>query len=453
MRNWPVWVLLLCVFLGLRGVSHGAGFKVSEQGAKAMGMGNAFAAQADDASALYFNPAGIAFLPGIQVNVGALGILVPQTEFRGTTPLSGTPPLDTGTDVVTERSRRDILIAPTLYATYSLDTIPLSFGLGINAIYPLSKTWDDSSVFRNQVQIAWIKPINFQPTVAYRFEGLDLAVAAGIDVTYAMVSLQKSLYSPAIDPTAPAPPFGAYELGSLGLDGTATDVGYNLGVLWKPRSDVSFGLAYRSKITLHVKGQANYLATTPTGMGAIGLADSALFPYTRARASSDASTSLTLPDSIDLAVAWRPTDRVTLEFDATRTGWSSFKKLEFHFDSPQFAAFNNQPDPRNWRDVWSYKFGGQYQVNPRLALRAGYSFDETPVPDQTVDPLLPDADRHSFSLGAGIGHTLGTLDLAYMWVHFVDRSVHNQDMTTLRGANGVFKSDAYLLAANLNLKF
>ena len=88
-----------------------------------------------------------------------------------------------------------------------------------------------------------------------------------------------------------------------------------------------------------------------------------------------------------------------------------------------------------------------------LDLRAGYFFDQTPVPDETVDPLLPDADRHSFSFGAGLHNAFCTLDLAYMWVHFVDRDVHNQDMATLRGENGTFKSDVYLLAANLNLKF
>ncbi|TSK03901.1 MAG: aromatic hydrocarbon degradation protein [Geobacter sp.] len=453
MRKWLLCALLLCTGLSHGRLCQGAGFKVSEQGARAMGMANAFAAQASDPSALYFNPAGIAFLPGIQVNLGALGIIVPQTEFKGTTPLSGTPPLDTGTTSVTERSRRDIFIAPSVYATYSPDNLPVSFGIAINSMYPLSKTWDDSSVFRNQVQIASIKPINIQPTAAYRFDDLNLAVAAGLDVTYAVVSLQKALYSPVIDPSVPAPPFGAYELGSMGLDGTATDLGYNLGLLWKPRPEVSLGIAYRSKITLHIDGEANFLATTPTGLGAIGLADTAAFPYTRARASSSASTTITLPDTLDLAVAWRPTDRVTLEFDATRTGWSSFDKLLIDFQSAEFAAFNDQPDPRNWRDVWSYKFGGEYRVTPRFALRAGYSFDNSPVPGATVDPLLPDADRHSFSIGTGIGNALATLDLAYMWVHFVDRKVQNQDMANLRGANGTFKSDAYLLAANLNLTF
>ena len=438
---------------GMSCLSYGAGFKVSEQGAKAMGMGNAFSAQADDPSALYFNPAGISCLPGAQVSLGALAIMVPQTRFTGSTPLSGNPPLGVGDSTVSETAKRDLFISPTLYASYSFDHCPISVGLGINSMYPLAKSWDDSSVFRNQVQNVSIKPINFQPTVAYRFDDLKLSVAAGLDVTYAIVSLQKSIYSPVADPTNPAPPFGAFELGSLGLDGTATALGYNFGLRFKPLDQVILGVAYRSRVTLDIKGDANLLATTPTGLGAIGLSDAAISPFSRARATSGASTSITLPDTLDLAAAWLPNRKLTLEADVTRTGWSSFDRLLINFDSPQFAALNNQPDPRNWQDVWSCKFGGQYALNDRLDLRAGYSFDPTPVPDATVDPLLPDADRHSFAIGAGIHNNFASLDLAYMWVHFVDRAVHNQDPASLRGENGTFKSDAYLLAANVTMKF
>jgi long-chain fatty acid transport protein len=450
-------VLLCAAFAGAicvgGGTSYGAGFKVSEQGAKAMGMANAFSAQADDPSALYYNPAGIAFLPGLQVTAGATGIMVPQTEFNGTTPLSGNAPLDTGTTFVSENSRRDLFVTPTFYASYGFEQIPVTVGLGINAIYPLSKNWDDSSAFRNQVENASIKPINFQPTVAYRFDDWKLGVAAGLDVTYAIVSLQKMAYSPFIDPTHPAPPSGAYELGSLGLDGTATGIGYNLGMRWQPRKDLVLGAAYRSHVTLHVTGDANFLATTPTGLGAIGLAATAPFPYTRARATSSASTTITLPNTVDLAVAWLPTEQWTLEFDATRTGWSSFKFLQFKFDNPQMAAFNNQPDPRNWQDVWGYKFGTQYAIHPKLDLRAGYAYDETPVPDGTVDPILPDANRHNFALGLGYHNGTAALNISYMWVHFVKRSVDNQNMLTLRGANGSFESDAYLLGADVTVKF
>lgn len=440
-------------------LSFAAGFKINEQGAKAMGMANAFTAQADDPSALYYNPAGIAFLKGFQVNLGALVIDVPQTEFTGTTPLSGNPPLGTGTYPVAETAKRDIFIAPTLYATYTLEKLPLSFGLGINSIYPLAKSWDDSSAFRNQIQNISIKPINFQPTVAYRFDRFNLAVAAGIDVTHAVVSLQKTPYSSTIDGNPNSAPQGAFELGNLGVDGTATDVGYNFGLKWNPRKDLTFGIAYRSKITLHIKGDANFLATTPTGLGAIGYTPAQIsalgsaVAYYRTRATSAASTDITLPDSLSLGVAWMPTDKLTLEFDAERTGWSSFDKLQISFDSPQFAAFNNQPSPKNWKDVWCYKLGGQYSLTEMIDLRAGYAYDESPIPDSTLGPELPDADRHNAAFGLGIHNGRTALDLAYMWVHFVDRTVNNQNMQTLTGENGTFKSDAHLFGANLTVKF
>jgi long-chain fatty acid transport protein len=439
--------------LATTSLSFAAGFKINEQGAKAMGMANAFTAQADDPSALFYNPGGIAFLKGAQVSLGSLVIAVPQTEFTGITPLSGNPPLGTGTTPVFEKAKRDLFIAPTLYATYAMENLPFSFGLGINSIFPLAKTWDDSSTFRNQVQNIAIKPINFQPTVAYRSDALKLGLAVGLDVTHAIVSLRKAVYSPVVDPTNPAPPTGAFELGQLGVDGTATDVGFNLGVKWKPRDDLSFGLAYRSEITLHIKGDADFLATTPTGFGAIGLTNAAIFPFSRARAGSSASTDITLPDSLSLAVAWQPVDKLTLEFDAERTGWSAFKKLQISFDSPQFAAFNNKPDAKNWEDTWAYKVGSQYALTNMIDLRAGYAFDTSPIPDSTLGPELPDADRHNLSLGLGIHNSNTTLDLAYMWVHFVDRTVNNQDLQTLKGENGTFKSDAHLFGANVTIKF
>lgn len=182
----------------------------------------------------------------------------------------------------------------------------------------------------------------------------------------------------------------------------------------RPRPELRFGLAYRSRITLDIEG-TNFLATRPTGMSAIGLSGGAVFPFSRARATSTVSSSVTLPDTLDLAVAWLPTDRLALEFDATWTGWSSFDELLIEFDSPQFAAFNGQAEPWDWEDVWAYKLGAQYALSPRIDLRAGYMFDNTPVPDATLDS-------------------------------------NNQDQTTLRSANGTYRS-TYLLAANITMRF
>ncbi len=432
---------MLAAIAGSATLSFGAGFKINEQGAKAMGMANAFVAQADDPTALYYNPAGIAYLKGAQVNLGGLVIAVPQTEFDGTVAL-------TGNEQVSEKAKRDLFIAPTLYATYSMEGVPLTFGLGVNSIYPLAKSWDESSAFRNQIQNIAIKPINFQPTVAYRFDDLNLAVAAGIDVTHTIVTLQKSAY--VADPANPNTPA---ELGNMGLDGTATDVGYNFGVKWKPLKELSFGLAYRSEITLHIDGDANFLATSQAGAAAIGQSANFTSYYSRLRDKSTVTTSITLPDSLAVGVAWQPNDKLTLEFDAERTGWSSLKQLEFKFDNARFNSFNNKPEAKNWEDAWCYKVGGQYSVNRNLDLRAGYAYDTNPIPDSTLGPMLPDADRHNVTIGSGIHNDYVSLDLAYMWVHWVDRTVNNQDPVKLTGENGTFKSDAHLFGANLTIKF
>src|ERR1039457_210606 len=248
MRKKMVISCVTAAVMGTASLSLAAGLRVNEQGGKAMGMGNAFGAQADDPTALYYNPAGIAFLKGTQVSLGSLIISVPETEFTGTTPLSG----GNGTTATYEKAKKDLFIAPSLYATYSMEKVPLTFGLGINSIYPLAKSWDDSSAFRNQITNISVKPINFQPTAAYRFDNFNLAVAVGLDVTHAIVSLQKSPFADVNNP-----------LGQMGVDGTATDFGWNAGLLWKPIPELSFGAAYRSEITLHIDGMANFLATTP----------------------------------------------------------------------------------------------------------------------------------------------------------------------------------------------
>jgi len=436
-------------------LSHAAGFRINEQGAKAMGMANAFAAQADDPSALYYNPAGIAFLKGTQVSLGSLIIGVPQTEYSGTTPITGNIPLGNGTSPVSEKAKQDLFVAPTFYATYSLESMPLTFGLGVNSIYPLAKSWDSSGAFRNQIENLAIKPINMQPTAAYRFDSMNLAVAAGLDITRTLVTLQKSAYTSSITGGAP---YGAFELGEMGVDGTATDVGWNAGLLWKPRDDLSFGASYRSQITLHIKGNANFLATSPAGLSAIGidyttLATSAV-PFTRTRATSSATTTITLPDSLSLAVAWKPIEKLTLEFDAERTGWSSYDKLEIAFDpASKLNIFNNNPSQKHWKDAWAYKVGGQYAVNKNLDLRAGYAYDTNPIPDSTLGPELPDSDRHNLSAGFGIHNDAVALDFAYMWVHWIDRTSNNQDQIAMTGQNGTFKSDAHLFAANITVKF
>jgi long-chain fatty acid transport protein len=122
--------------------------------------------------------------------------------------------------------------------------------------------------------------------------------------------------------------------------------------------------------------------------------------------------------------------------------------LTIDFGAPTASILgSSSTTPKNWKDVWAFRLGSQYAVTPKVDLRAGYAFDQAPAPDSTLGPELPDADRHNFSIGTGWHNDFGSMDLAYMWVHLVDRTVAN----ALEA--GRFKSDYHLVAMSVTLKF
>jgi long-chain fatty acid transport protein len=424
--------IFLLVFLSAE--VFGAGFHIHEQGAKAMGMGNAFVAQADDPSALFFNPAGIAFQEGTQISLGVTTIFVPETEFKGSTKLgnsSASPLLGVEVTGVDEKARKDVFFPPNFYFTHSMENRPISFGIGFNSIYPLAKRWKSTSPFRDEVREIAIKPFNIQPTVAYRIDKWNLALAFGVDYTYAQVWLEKSPYADNFALGLPVPPgTAATNLGDLEIDGSGDGWGFNFGILWKPIKQVSLGLAYRSEIELDIDGDADFLSFVGPPFNSF---------------SGDVSTEITLPDTWSFGIAYMPTERLTLEFDVDRFGWSSYDELAIDFDSS--ASLPDSTADKDWDDCWAFRFGAQYGITENFDIRAGYAYDNTPQPSDTVGPELPDADRHNYTIGFGYRVGKATIDVAYMYVDFKDRKVDNSIQT------GTYKSDAHLIGANLAYKF
>ncbi|MBN2644642.1 MAG: outer membrane protein transport protein [Desulfuromonadaceae bacterium] len=431
------------LLVALPGLVFGAGFHIREQGAKAMGMANAFVAQADDPSAIFYNPAGIAFQSGMQVSLGVTVINVPETEFKGTTWLgdnrvAGTPGEEISADT---KARDDIFFPPNFYATYSDKDSPWAFGIGVGSLYPLAKRWDTTSPFRDEVKEIAIKPINVNPTVAYRFEALNLAVGVGVDYTYTEVWLEKDAY--VYNPLALGPT--AAHIASTEVEGDGDGWGYNFGLLWKPMEVLSIAVAYRSEIELDIDGDADFYVT-PTGQAVIAASLGVPSSYIPITASSSAKTEITLPDTWSFAVAWKPIERLTVEFDADRFGWSSYDELDIDLGTGSPVG-DSPAAPKNWNDVWAYRFGVQFAVTENLDLRAGYTRDNNPIPNDTIGPELPDSDRNNYTFGFGYHTERAVFDFAYMWVDFDDRDVDNDIQS------GTYESDAHLFAANLTYFF
>ncbi len=437
-------LIVMCVVMPL--TSMGSGFHIREQGAKAMGMANAFVAQADDPSAVFYNPAGIAFSEGTAISLGVTVINVPETKFSGTTKLG-----DRAAGLGIEKSgstkaRDDIFFPPNFYITTSKADSPWAFGIGISSLFPLAKRWDTTSPFRDEIKEIAIKPVNINPTIAYRFDSLNLAVAVGINYTYADVWLEKSsctdtfaFTAKGIPGYATAPGEQVIQMGELEMEADGDGWGYNAGLLWKPSERISIGISYRSEIELDFDGDADYQITTAgqnfyTQMG-----------YSDMIYSVGAETKITLPDMWSFGIALKPTERLTVEFDADRFGWSSYSSLNIYFDENDVLP--NSLTRKDWNDVWAYRVGMQYAVTETFDLRLGYARDNNPIPNDTIGPELPDADRNNYTFGFGFKGERAVFDFAYMWVDFDDRDVNNNIQT------GTYESDAYLFAANLTYFF
>jgi len=434
-------VVVICMLVPL--TSMGAGFHIREQGAKAMGMANAFVAQADDPSAVFYNPAGIAFSEGTAMSLGVTVVNVPETEFSGTTQL-GDRAAGLGVEQnVDTKARDDIFFPPNFYMTSSKADSPWAFGIGVGSLFPLAKRWDTTSPFRDEIKEIAIKPININPTVAYRIDAWNLAVAVGINYTYADVWLEKSacVDAAALDPTQETPTgMQAIQLGELELEADGDGWGYNAGLLWKPSERFSIGVSYRSEIELDFDGNADYQITTAGQKVYSARADYAEMIY-----STGAKTEITLPDMWSFGIAVKPIEKLTVEFDADRFGWSSYDSLDIYFDETTIL-----PDSlmrKDWNDVWAYRVGMNYELTGSLDLRLGYARDNNPIPNDTIGPELPDADRNNYTFGFGYKGERAVFDFAYMWVDFYDRDVDNEIQ------RGTYKSDAYLFAANLTYFF
>src|SRR5579862_9052813 len=116
------------------------GFRLASQDGFATARGEAFAATADNASAIYYNPAGITQLEGNNVRGGLYGIYL-DNSFN---PPSGAP--NSGN---TYRSSDDLAAVPQLFFTCTPKDWFVSFGLGVYAPYGGKLNWPQDTGFRS----------------------------------------------------------------------------------------------------------------------------------------------------------------------------------------------------------------------------------------------------------------------------------------------------------------
>jgi long-chain fatty acid transport protein len=405
--------------LSVSSFAFAAGFRLSDQSASALGMASAVVGQADDASAVWYNPAGIAELDGTRIAGGVVGIY-PSLAHEAT---SGS----------TEVSEREIHLPPHLYLTHRINE-KTALGLGLNSPFGLSSHWNGDSSVRYVSTFSHVMTAEVNPNIAFRLND-DLSVAFGAAYLRLRATLENIVR---VQVPNPAPPPALLDLGdrNFRLSGDGDGWGLNAALKYRISENVSVGFSYRSRIKVDVDGTAEL-----TG---------APLPFP---GSGSASTSITLPDLLQAGVSYRATDSLTLNADLEYTWWSTYDRLVIASDNPAFS----QTEEHRWKDVWCLRVGGQYRISERWKLRAGLVYDKNPVREEFFDTRLPDSDRAGVSAGAGYSMGRVNIDAGYMFVKFLDRTITDSlldDLTPTPAAlNGTYKSEAHQAAITVGYRF
>lgn len=416
--------------------SAGSGaFRLEVPDAEAMGKGSAFVAQADNPSAIYYNPAGMTQLTGkLNASIGA-AIVQPFTNYKD----------NSGNETA---MRRQVFTIPNAYAVTNFGLEKFAFGVGATSFWGLGTYWAEDSFSR---YVATKSDYNTQDIMfsgAYKINE-HISVGASADYIKSSISKNKELYQP---------PFSDGNLQIKGKDNSAW--GYRLSAMYKPTIKHSFGLMYRSPVKIKYKGKI-YLDN---------LTDNLAVPYNTIFGGSsyetDVTSKMTLPQSIVFGYCYKPTDKWRFEFDIEWMDWSSIQEEKVDYPSgfgsvPPFEGWRSavlnsgNPTSRDWHSTFSYALGTEYKVNDILKLRAGYFYHKTPVPQANFDTALPDATSNSLTLGTGIKINKNvTLDFAYAAMFFDKREIDN-DVGASSGASidGKYSSfnNLYLLTLTFKL--
>jgi long-chain fatty acid transport protein len=422
-------ILLTIGCLAIGASAFAAGFSIFEQGAKASGMAGAFVATADDPSAIFYNPAGIAQQRELSVLAGATFINF-SNEFTG-------DPNSVYTAGTEGKYDRHTFVPPNIYGIMPIGS-NLTFGIGTFSAWGLRTDWHDPWVGRFISRDADLKTMSVQPTIAWQTSSGNLAIGGGVEYRRARVILNQNIPLPFPNPfTGRITDIGNARL----VSDYGDDIGWNIGVLFKPSDRLRFGASYRSEMDIDLEGDADF-TQIPTGNQQLDTVVGATFPK-----DDTISTTFPFPAVAAVGVAFSPSDRVDLEFDITHMTWSRFEALAVDFDDQPARSFVRE---QNWDDSSAYRLGANIEATPSWDVRLGAVYDENPQPVESVSPLLPDSDRLGFTFGAGWHHGPFIVDGAAFILHFKDRSTQGQNPD---GFDGTYETDAVLWSINLGYRF
>ena len=412
-------------------VGSGA-YRLEVPDAEAMGKGSAFVAQADNPSAVYYNPAGLTQLKGkAYVSVGT-AVVQPFCTYKDSS------------DNETNRRKQSFVI-PHMYFVSDFGLKKFTFGLGATSDWGLGTYWAEDSFSKYVSTKADYSTKDVMMTGAYEINE-NISVGLGVDYTGSYADKKKKLIQ------SPGDADGDFQL-------KAKDVsawGYRLSTLYKINEKHQLGFMYRSEIEVKYKGKI-YLNDLIDGKSTTY---QTIFGGTSYE--TDITSKSTLPQSIVLGYCYKPNEKWKFETDIEWMDWSSVNEEKIDYPSgfgseaiagARSAVLNNgNPVAKNWHSTFSCGLGTEYKVNDKWKLRGGYFYHQSPIAGANFETSLPDSDSHSITTGLGykFNENMG-LDFAYAGMFFNERGVQNTIGSS--SINGDYKSfiSIYMLTFSFKL--
>ena len=346
------------------------GFGVYEWSAAGTAMGEAYMFGEEDPSVLAYNPAQITKLDGTYFSIGA-SLVNPDTKvlFRGLQ----SSMLNQGKSDLWENEYDPAVIPYMYYATKAGENS--WWGIAMFSRFGNQIEYNDLWPGRYDTIFSGVKGFTVQPTYAFKI-GDKLSAAVGLDINYVKLRMRKATPNPKnLNPAADI---------FSDLEGDTINIGWLASLMYDFDDQTSLAVTYRSRIK-HTMDDADIAFN----IGGVGM-------------SSGASGTVTLPDSVSIGLGHKFNDRTRVELNAVWTNWETYNALDVYLDNPIVTNMLNRnvvPNPKNWEACWRYGIGIEHKLSKQWSILAGYVFDESPVPDNTMDFTVPTGDRHRGSIG------------------------------------------------------
>lgn len=337
---------------------------------------------------------------------------------------------------------------PTLSAVFPISE-RIALGVELNSPFGLVTDYDSAWVGRYEALKSDFRTKDLTVSAGVKLNDA-LSVGAGVIVEQAEATLTTNVdFGSAICATAqrlcsPTMFYPQRNDGRSWVNGDSTNLGWVVGIYWKPTDRFGIGYSHRSSIAHTLKGAGSF--DLPQNVSTVlGLVAPGQF------IDSAASARLELPSIDSLGLAFQANDRLSLAAEYQRVGWSSMKELRVHFDNPKQA---DSAVAYNWSDSWSLSLGADYRLDEHWVLHAGVLRDNTPVSDAHRTPRAPDVDRDWFTFGLTYAaHTGLRLTLGYAYVRAAEDPPIDHLSASGSTLNGTYDAKIQLLMLGVQGRF